>query len=154
MLHAFDADDGTELFAYVPEAAYDGLADLSDPNYGEIPAKNAFVDGGIQVTDVKLNGDEGWRTVLVGALGLGGQGIYALDVSDPVSIKEDDPSALALWEFTDASGSDAGLDGRDLGITFAPPALVRIDDDIADDTDPVWVALLANGYNNTSEAGE
>jgi len=147
MLHAFAGDSGTELFAYVPEAIYGELGRLRDAAYGAGVAKKAFVDGGIQIADVKLA--SGWRTVLVGTLGLGAQGVYALDVTAPTTVDETDPGALALWELTDASGSDTSFDGNDMGFSFAPPAIVRIDPDLGDETGPAWVALVSNGYNNT-----
>ena len=48
-----------------------------------------------------------WKTILVGGLGKGGRGYYALDITDPAAPK-------ALWEFTHA----------DLGYTYyVGPAL-------------------------------
>ncbi|WP_058556413.1 pilus assembly protein [Thiohalocapsa sp. ML1] len=152
MLHGFDAKSLVEKFAYVPGAVYHGLADLTDPAYGDgVPSKRAFVDGGISYSDAKL-ADGKWHSVLVGALGLGAQGVYALDVTNPESEKPED---IVLWEFTDASGSDddnGKLDGRDMGFNAAPPAIVRIDTDPDDDNKDalVWVALVSNGYENTN----
>ena len=160
MLHAFDAADGTERFAYVPEAVYTHLSDLADPDYGESIPKRAFVDGPLASADAKFSnadGNGGWRSVLLGSLGLGAQGVYALDITHPGSVSQETPADLPLWEFTDASGSDAddgALDGRDMGYSLGPPAIVRIDDDLADDAGPTWVALINNGYNNTSQHGE
>ncbi len=163
MLHAFDAADGEELFAFVPESVYPHLAALTAPDYGraggEAP-KQAFVDGRMNTADARFTdkrGRDNWHTVLVGALGLGAQGIYALDVTDPLGVTERSARDLVLWEFTDASGSDAAdgaLDGRDLGYGRAEPAIVRIDDNLHDDGAPLWVALVSNGYNNTATAGE
>jgi type IV pilus assembly protein PilY1 len=163
MLHAFDANDGEELFAFVPESVYPHLADLSVPDYGRADGgvpKQAFVDGRLNAADAKFTdqqGRGGWRTVLVGSLGLGAQGVYALNVTDPLSVTARSAGELVLWEFTDASGSDAddgALDGRDLGYSLAEPAIVRIDDDLHDGREPVWVALVSNGYNNTATTGE
>jgi len=143
---------------------------LTLPGYGggtddgtddpKLKPKAAFVDGPLASADAKstgADGNGGWRTVLLGSLGLGAQGVYALDITNPGSIDEDTPSDLPLWEFTDASGSDAdngARDGRDMGYSLAPPVIVRIDADLTDETDPTWVALVNNGYNNTNEDDE
>jgi len=161
MLHGFDAANGVEQFAYVPQAIYfPGLADLSDPDYGRKLPKRAFVDGRINTADARFTdeqGDAGWHTVLIGALGLGAQAVYALDVTNPRQITEQQAADLVLWEFTDAAGSDGddgALDGRDMGFSFGEPAIVRIDDDLSDEKEPIWVALVSNGYNNTNTQGE
>jgi type IV pilus assembly protein PilY1 len=160
MLHAFNADSEApkleEVFAYVPEAVYANLADLSNPAYGGAdPGKKAYVDGPINVADAKFSRDGGnkWGTVLVGALGAGAQGLYALDITDPTLVDADAaPESLILWEFTDASGSDdddGKLDGRDMGYNIWKPAIVRITD--PDDADePTWVVLVGNGFASTS----
>jgi type IV pilus assembly protein PilY1 len=44
MLHAFDAVNGNELFAYVPNALISKLNQLTDPYYSH----QAFVDGGLR----------------------------------------------------------------------------------------------------------
>lgn len=141
MLHAFDAsNDGTggeELFAYIPQAVYAGLGRLTEPDYPT--AKRAFVDGGISTADVKLAA--GWRTVLVGTLGGGGRGAYALDITQPSSITENS-SDLLLWEFSEATSDAAEM----MGYSIAPPAIVRR-------RDGSWVALVSNGFDNPSADG-
>lgn len=157
MLHAFNADSTApaldEVFAYVPEAVYAHLADLADPAYGEagVPGKQSFVDGPLSYSDVQMSdsgGADDWASVLVGAMGRGAQGVYALDVTDPDATNAAD---IVLWEFTDASGSDdddGALDGRDMGYTLGKPAIVRIEDGFGGDG-PSWVVLVNNGYGNT-----
>jgi type IV pilus assembly protein PilY1 len=162
MLHAFNADVGKgpliETFAYVPQAVYANLAPLTDPAYGGSDApKQALVDGAISYSDAKFTdryGKGGWRSVLVGALGMGAQSVYALDITDPGSTA---PTDIVLWEFSDASGSDGddgARDGRDMGYTLSAPPIVRIDPGSDDATEPVWVALVGNGYGNNSTEGE
>jgi type IV pilus assembly protein PilY1 len=126
MLHAFDARTGDELFAYVPGALHDGLHQLASPGYGH----RWYVDGDVTVADARLGGQ--WRTVLVGSLGGGGRGIYALDVTHPQGFDSGD----VLWEFTSA-------DDPDLGYTFGEPAITRL-------PDGTWVAVFGNGYNSAS----
>ncbi|MCF7990678.1 MAG: hypothetical protein K9M02_09565 [Thiohalocapsa sp.] len=152
MLHAFSATSGVETFAYVPEAIYARLADLTEPGYGDSIPKRAFVDGGIATADVRITDRRGrtaWRTVLIASMGLGAQGVFALDITRSSGLRETDAEDVVLWEFTDASVGRAGLDGREMGFATSPPAIVRIDDNPADGNPPHWVALVANGYNST-----
>lgn len=93
MLHAFDVADGTELFAYVPNMLIATLNQLTSPAY----VHRAYVDGPAYAAEAQLNGD--WRTVLVSGLGNGAQGVFALDVSDPLQFAA---GGGALWEFSDA----------------------------------------------------
>jgi type IV pilus assembly protein PilY1 len=159
MLHAFDPTDGTELFAYVPESLFPRLSDLARSDYGKL-LRTPYVDGPLIHADAKFtdkNYDGGWKTVLVGSFGVGGQGVYALNISEPSMVTEGQAEGLPLWEFNDASGSDASsgaLDGRDMGYSLAKPVVVRIDDDVGDAAEPIWVALVSNGFNNTNQQGE
>jgi type IV pilus assembly protein PilY1 len=135
MLHAFDASDvekGKELFAYIPGAVFKNLPSLADTNY----AHKYFVDGSPNVGDVYTGG--AWRSVLVAGLNGGGQGIYALDVTDPGSFSK----TKVLWEFT-----DRGTKGdKELGYTFSQPAIVKLNNG-------KWGAIFGNGYNSTQADG-
>ena len=135
MLHGFDADTGQERLAYVPGVLLDRLQLLADPEYNE--RHRFFVDGSPTVVDAFVAG--AWRTVLVGGLNKGGQGIYALDVTDPGNFSESSASSIFMWEFTDA-------DDADLGFTYSQPAIVRTHGGS-------WVAVFGNGYNNTINDG-
>lgn len=131
MLHGFNAQTGVEMLAFIPSPAYENLASLASPSYQH----KFFVDAPPNMGDVFY--DSKWHTVLVGGLGAGGQGIYALDVTDPDDFSEDNAEDLILWEFTDA-------DDADLGYTYSQPAIVRLQD-----TAGTWVAIFGNGYSNT-----
>lgn len=115
MLHGFDALTGEERIAYVPSQIISELKEFTDPDF--IP--RAYVDGQISVVDVfgRYPGcptaDACWRSILVGTLGRGGQGLFALDVTEPGSydsngnyvagkFTENNADELVLWEFTDA----------------------------------------------------
>lgn len=96
MLHAFNATNGKELFAYVPSILnFDNLRDISRGDY----THNWFVDGPITVSSRKLTPNQ---NILVGTLGRGGTGLYALDVSNPSS-----PSFK--WELKDTADENMGL---------------------------------------------
>ncbi|GAB1407097.1 hypothetical protein MASR1M8_10160 [Thermomonas brevis] len=91
MLHALDASNGKVLFSYVPKGIdFAAMASLSSNAYQH----RYFVDGQI---DVIASADQGHgRNILVGALGRGGRGVYALDVTTPASMGTGD----VLWDNT------------------------------------------------------
>ncbi|HMM84396.1 PilC/PilY family type IV pilus protein [Azohydromonas sp.] len=127
MLHAIkvsdDASGGTELWAYVPSMAMAGMHALADVEY---ESKHRFlVDGAPVVADV-YDGTN-WRTILVGGLGKGGKGYYALDITDPQAPK-------SLWEYTEA----------DLGLTFGNPIVTK-------NKAGQWIVAFSSGYNNTGK---
>lgn len=133
MLHGFDALNGNEVFAYVPAAAFLNLNQLTNPNYSH----RYFTDGSPTVIDAFVNGD--WRTMLVGTLNSGGQGVYALDVTDPSQFTEGGAPDVVKWEFTDANDAD-------LGYTYSQASIVRL-------ANGQWAAIFGNGYNNTVSDG-
>lgn len=133
MLHAFNAITGNELLAYVPSAIYSRLPLLTSPNY----THHYYVDGSPTVIDVFFNNQ--WHTVLVAGLNGGGQGIYALDVTDPSQFNENLAASMVLWEFNDNNDSD-------LGYTYSQPSIVRL-------ANGQWAAIFGNGYNNTEADG-
>jgi type IV pilus assembly protein PilY1 len=133
-------DGGEELLAYLPSLVTDNLNALSDPNYSH----QYYVDGPSTYGDVFFNNN--WHTALVGALGKGGQGLFALDITNPKgtvtgypSFDEANASDLVLWEFSDA-------DDRDMGYSYGDPVIVRMNNG-------EWAAIFSNGYNNTENDG-
>ncbi len=137
MLHAFNAATGAEELAYVPGEMFRQrgtdhgarLVQLTSPTY----THRFFVDGSPSVGNVFTAG--AWKTVLAGGLGGGGQGVYALDVTNPANFTEGNADNLVLWEFTDANDPD-------LGYTFSQPSIVKMHNG-------KWAAVFGNGYNNT-----
>ncbi len=141
MLHIFNANDpsdpttgqgdantGQEVLAYVPNSVLKHTVDLTSTAYRH----RYYVDGSPTAGDVFLASKQAWRTVVVGGLGGGGQGYFALDITDPASFQESEASNIVLWEFTHP----------DLGFTFSQPSLVRL-------ADGRWAAVFGNGYNST-----
>jgi type IV pilus assembly protein PilY1 len=142
MLHAFDATAGSatvgvERFAYIPHSVVPNLPLLANPNY----AHHFFVDSPPYVGDAFLNG--AWKTVLVGATGAGGKGVFALDVTQPQSFG----AGNVLWDMdgTATAGSNAtyGNSDPDLGYTIGQPVVVRLHDNH-------WYAAFGNGYLSTN----
>ncbi len=130
MLHAFNADTGAELWAYIPKMILPNLYKLANTSYSNAHA--FFVDGSPTVTDVFLGG--AWKTVLVGGLNSGGRGYFALDVTDPSSPK-------ALWEVCSDPLLCAVTD-TDMGLSYTPPVIGKRP------ADGKWVVMVASGYNN------
>jgi type IV pilus assembly protein PilY1 len=110
MMHAFDARDGVELFAYVPNALIPVLNQLCDPAYHPRP----YVDASAGEAEALLNGK--WRSVLVSGMGMGARGVFALDVSDPAAFEG---GQRALWELTER-------DDPAIGHVSAAPQVAKI----------------------------
>ncbi len=137
MLHAFDDDDGREVFAYFPGVfnstnIASGLHYLTEPNY----VHKFYVDLTPTLSDVYISSGSSteWHTVLVGGLRSGGRGVYALNVTNPAAFSEANADQMVLWEFT-------SNDDIDLGYTYSRPA-------IAMTNAGTWVAIFGNGYND------
>lgn len=169
MLHAFDAtrrDDGSpghgagkELWAYVPRSAYEHLGELTrkaDPRF--IPVVDAtpvsrdvfFPQASTRPTPTSA----GWHTIIVGGLGRGGRGVYALDVTQPgpasgkAAVPVADAVSKVLWEFEAgmpavgtsdvAGGTNQGGSPADLGYTYGQPNIGRL-------ANGRWVVLIPSG---------
>jgi type IV pilus assembly protein PilY1 len=114
MVHAFNASTMAESFAFIPSQVFardDELLDegtkltnLSSPTYGVTTSNgHAYsVDGPITYSDVYItvDGVKKWRRIVVGTLGAGGRGIYALDVTDA--------TPTLLFELNKANYSELG----------------------------------------------
>jgi type IV pilus assembly protein PilY1 len=144
MLHAFDGNTGDELFGYVPNALYSKLKIITDKNY----ALNSTVsqvnnDGSVMVADMKIGGT--WGSYLFGSMGRGAKGVYALNVTAPQNVTENNTSTVVKWEFTDANDNDMGyIVGRTNPQTNNQPYQTGYM------ANGKWAAIYGNGYNSTS----
>ena len=144
MLHAFeisaDSDEkinGDEIFAYVPSFVFENLKALANPGY----VHQYYVDLTPTVVNGKgLLGGEDLETVLVGGLGKGGQGYFALDISAPESTTADS----VLWEFPNAANQD---DINEVGFSFSRPLVVRSNSSAEAES---WIVIFGNGYDSTN----
>ncbi|WP_051689402.1 pilus assembly protein [Pelobacter seleniigenes] len=131
MLHALqlnkDETDAKEIFAYIPEAVFGNLAELSSPDYS---SHQFFVDGSPVVYHAYLKSR--WRTVLLCTTGRGGKSIFALDITDPDSFSASD----VLWEYSTVEDTSG-----DLGYTIGKPVLVHL-------ADSHWGVVFGNGYDS------
>ncbi len=155
LLHAFDTSNGSELFAYVPNILMGDMPDLTDPDY----THRYYVDLSPAINDVYIqpargtnSGSLSWNTVLVGGLGAGGKGYYALNVTDPADLDtEAEAKTNVMWEFSEAD--DGGVGSSDLGFTFGQP-IITMSNANDGSGNKVWVAIFGNGYNSTSTDGD
>ncbi|EMS2179333.1 pilus assembly/adherence protein PilC [Neisseria gonorrhoeae] len=95
------------------------------------------VDGGFVLRQVNLNGQD--RVFMFGAMGLGGRGAYALDLS---KINGNYPAAAPLFDVKD--GDNNGKNGKNrvevkLGYTVGTPQIGKI-------RNGKYAAFLASGY--------
>lgn len=131
MLHGFNAgtgaDAGKELFAYIPSDIVDNLSDLTQNGY----THQYYVDGSPRVADAWLGASLGWRTLLVGATGAGGESIFALDITDPENVTE----SQFLWEFSHP----------DLGRTLQQPAIVPM-------PNGQFAVVISSGFSDSETA--
>jgi type IV pilus assembly protein PilY1 len=149
MLHGFLGSNGTEQFAYIPSAVFqgpngtplvDGLAQLGNPNYSH----HFYVDATPLNYDIDLNHTYGsgsttpnWATLLIGGLGKGGKSFYAIDVTDPANMNTESAVAGKVkWEFTDST----------MGYSYGSPVVVKT-------VKYGWVVILTSGYNNSDGYG-
>jgi len=137
------SDAGKERWAYVPRAAYANLGNLTRARDFHF---QPTVDATPVTRDVffSAQGRHEWHSLLVGGLGLGGRGVYALDITDPTSVSEKFPERTVLWEFDAAMPGGEAENGvtynpADLGYTYGQPAIARL-------ANGRWAVLVPNGY--------
>ena len=133
MLHAFYNSDGKEAFAYVPGFIAHKLNVLPDQDYSHISINDATP----AVADVFIGSE--WKSVLVSGVGGGGQGLFALDVTNPADFG---PSKV-LWEFTKRDSSE-------LGNIIGTPKILKFRTTAFNVRPAVYktFAVVASGVNN------
>ena len=167
ILHAFRASDGEELWGYIPPNIIGKLstmvtskANATNPIYG--------IDGSATVKDIYFDDtpEDGtanprWRTILLSALGAGGHGYFALDITDINSPKhlfaiENDPfdKVIRFWDsdeertehiYKSGASIPTAYDYQKLGEAWSTPRIIRIKDSGKDK----WVAVFGGGYNGS-----
>lgn len=146
MIHAFDAKPnsstvGQELWSYIPAQTLSKTWKVADSAYST--NHEFMINGPITVRDayVKPVGatENSWRTVLVAALGQGGNGYVALDVTNRAEPK-------VLWEI--CTTAICSVVNSDLGLTYGAPMIAKRP------TDNKWVVYVSTGYDNASGVGK
>ena len=146
MLHAFNATTGTERWAYVPSMLISAskMAMLPSASY----THDYFVDGSMAIGNVPSTGT---TPVLVGALGAGGKGLYALSLASLTAASGTAAGSKALWEITNtgikcgpaSTGCSVGTNTyANLGYTYSNPVIKQTQDGSTS-------VIVGNGYNNT-----
>lgn len=151
------ATAGQELWAFVPNMVFAGpTLPTPTPTVNGLAARTLatgfshkyYVNQTPVAVDIDIDDTRGvttdscanrattgcsWRTILVGGLGKGGRGYYAIDVTNPADwTSESEVAKKVMWEFTDS----------DMGFSFGLPLIVRTERD-------GWVVILSSGYDNT-----
>ncbi len=160
MLHAFNGSmtsttGGKELFAYVPSFLLNsnvdpvgnpsGLASLvvsplqhhfmvdAQPTVIDVDFARTRASGAAPASSVASD----WHTILVSGLGKGGQGFFALDVTNPSAITtEATLASKVLWEASPAH----------MGYSYGTPLVVKT-------ARYGWVVVLTSGYGNDDGKG-
>ena len=135
MLHAFRADNGDELFSYIPAGVLGKLRDRTRQFYRDKPLLGGPVVVGDAYGDFpQCTTAPCWRTLLAGSLGPGGSSVFALDVTNPqiamgnAEAEANAASKLFLWDFRHER----------LGLTSSRPLIARLGDGN-------WVVVFGNG---------
>lgn len=168
VLHAFRASDGAAILGYVPRGVYSRFPEYTDPTFQH----KYFVDGPVISADANVDG--AWRTFLVGGLGAGGKGIFALDVTDPSTFSEGAANSIVKFDYT-APGDTLPSTPVDLAAQFASEAvgssiMAELNTDLGHITgdpsqDPFlgrnvqiarmandrWAVIVGNGVNSVNE---
>jgi len=152
MLHAINAgtgsEGGKERWAYVPSMLIPKMRKLSVDPY----LHDYYVDGQINVSTI----NSGTQRVLVGGLGGGGKGLYALDITGSAGLSAGSETAVAnkvLWEITPTAVSytapvTAGA-YENLGYTYGTITIAKVKVGL----DTVDAVIVGNGYNDGGDYG-
>ena len=140
---------GKEVFAYIPSFVYGDSSSAADSGLAALGKPTGFshryyVNSTPSVADVDFYktpspsaSTNDWRTILVGGLGKGGKGYYALDITNPSSwTSEAAVAGKVLWEFTDSR----------MGYSYGEPLIVKT-------AEYGWTVIVSSGYNNSDGVG-
>jgi type IV pilus assembly protein PilY1 len=158
-------NDGKELLAYMPGYTLNHIQTaVSANNYSDLGYAHQFdVDATPGTGDVFYNGN--WHTLLVGGLGAGGAGIFALDITNPADstvssdpvFSETNAGSLVLGDWnattltcthvtTNATPTAAASCGKNLGNTYGTPQIRRFHNGS-------WGAVFGNGFGSSTGDG-
>jgi type IV pilus assembly protein PilY1 len=131
MLHVLDgrvetsvATRGQELWAYVPRLIHGKL-----PGRASLTFQHEYLVDGTPAT-AEITGAGSVSRILVGGLGKGGAGYYALNIATGTAATEADAVGKVLWEFKPTN----------MGYSFGIPLIVN--------TSSGWKVVVASGYRN------
>jgi type IV pilus assembly protein PilY1 len=137
MLHAFYDSNGKEAFAYIPGFTSGKLNRLPDQDYTHL----SINDSTPAIAEAMVGTQ--WRSVLVSGTGGGGQGIFALDVTNPETFSKDN----VMWEFTERDHPAMG------NVIGSPQILKMRTSNYGAAPTYKWYAVVASGVNNYAADG-
>ncbi|HKT32141.1 MAG TPA: PilC/PilY family type IV pilus protein [Gammaproteobacteria bacterium] len=157
MLHAFNANTGQEMFAFVPNTVIPALNKLMASNYS---ANHQFyVDGTPTLGDAFNLSSGAWGTYLVGTTGAGGSGVFALNITNPGSNTEANAASWVMWGInsgttcpysyyvngTLVTGTSTSLCFADMGYTIPRASIALMNNG-------QYVAIVSNGFDSSTGA--
>ncbi|WP_374562786.1 pilus assembly protein [Ideonella sp.] len=137
MVHFFRGSDGTEVFGYLPKTGLANLKLIASKDYGTNDSFHRFfVDGPMTEADAKIGGQ--WTNMVLGAMGAGGKGFFALRVPTAYGglTASDFGADTVMWD-------KSGVDDEDIGYMFADFATGKV-------KGGGWKAFIGNGVYSTS----
>jgi type IV pilus assembly protein PilY1 len=160
MLHAFNASQdattgGPEVFAYIPKAALPNLHLLAQLDYDH----HFYVDGPLTEADAYIPKDSAtapsWRNVLIGTMGAGGRGVFAIDVTGTARSKDQTPGSAdigpsqVMWDISD--NNDLGYVTSHVEVGYVPDGVTQVGEgDNAKTKAGDWFAFIGNGHEAPS----
>lgn len=170
VLHAVDDATGDELWAFIPpnifqsrikSLKFDGNSWIEGDGVTKLNSRSmSLLDGGIVAKDVRDDAGD-YHSVLIGNMGWGGNGFYAMDVTAPsvapeflwaVDNARYDSDASPLTDGVKRWGAVADLpivdaDYTDLGLTIVSPAIISVDQKTSGTPGDVGVLPAGLGYS-------
>ena len=98
LLHAIEADTGTERWAFIPPPLLDKLDGVISSTLSNATNSIYGVDGTSVAQDVYINGE--WKTYLAVTLGMGARGFSVLDITNPLIPKH----VFSIERYEDING--------------------------------------------------
>ncbi len=155
MLHAFNANTGAEVYGYIPSMLIPKLMNLA-PLESSGYTHTHFVDATPRSAVVKIGGVD--KRILVGGLGAGGRGLWALDITGDAAAApatESDAASRILWEITpDAIFTPGGATKKtttttygNLGHTYPEPIIGKSNYLVSGAAQDL--IFMSNGFMNT-----
>jgi type IV pilus assembly protein PilY1 len=164
-VHVFNGSTGVEMWAYVPSFGFQtptgfssaGLRNLADKEYF---VHRFLVDSTPFSGDVDLDkagsptgsGSSNWATMVLGGLGKGGRGVYAINATTSdlsggtPAAREANAASKIMWEFPNPAIASHAAVRNNVGYVFGRPVLAKT-------KAAGWVVLVPSGYENGDETG-
>lgn len=139
----------SELFAYAPSATLSKTQYVAKRDYGQSGNPHRYLADGALVTQDLFGAMGGGKQILVGSLGRGGKGLFALDLDNATA---NSPSGIhtnvGLW---DLNSEDLGVwnGGLNMGYTFGRPVIAKIKQPLTPSGSEPWAVIAGNGYDSS-----